>query len=558
MAAVFSSSGPLASFSSFFMPQKQTLSESQKTALFKDMNALKVTLTDRVAAFNSALLTQPEYTVLKKLLEGIKEEYAVGRRAVFDQVPQALYNDAQAAIQTLEDELKTLLETLPAKLKLCKKMQELRFPQEFAVTHPEFVGFLFESKLAFWIACFRNSTATGPQNHGIRTSSTGQPQIQLNGEWTSWDVIQTVVRYDKVHDKLVSATNPKQGYTYISPMGLVPKDRFDYDQIYPIEQLSEGEYTELVENAKKFHETNADRDPETIKDAVFQVVTTFRTKWWGVEIPENWLTKNLLANFPRHVTLRVVDKDRKVYSFGFEMKKKESDSVTSFFPPTILKTGTTHISVPDYEEPKPYELRTTTNVPITSKRAKDILDFVSFHNRQGVRFNYMKQNCTKLTGETLALAGYRIDTRISFGNFFGNFFPDLKDVPYVGWSLAIIVGAVMSVVRPIINAVIAYTPSPIKQVVRYIPEKIQTILINLFILCLGASNMTTPLPDDAEDERDNTTKLGRFSRIIRSPFDIFRDDICDINYPQTIVNWQKEQRSTKQVAYDGAPTLNLI
>ena len=87
---------------------------------------------------------------------------------------------------------------------------------------------------------------------------------------------------------------------------------------------------------------------------------------------------------------------------------------------------------------------------------------------------------------------------------------------------------------------------------------IQTVFINLFLLCIGASLATTPLPAGVEDERDNTTKLGRFSRIIRSPLDIFREDTCDINYSQAIVNWQKEQKSTKQVAYDGTPKLNLI
>lgn len=555
MASVLSSLH--AQIGTVFAPQKEVLSDAQKRVLLDEAKASKRTIDDRLAACKLVLSTETDQKALKGMLESIKKDFKDAFDAVLEGIPPGQIAEAKKVIQPVVSEVEQEITELSAQIKLCKKMADLQFPQVLVVTHPDFCTFLFESNLAFWIACFRNSTEAGPQNHGVRLTDEGDPQIKLNGEWKTWAEVQKVVVYDKVQLRLVAAADSKLGYTYLSPMGLVQKDRFDYDQIYPVERLSEREYAELRASARKFYDTNEEVDPGVEKDAIYQVVTTFRTKWWGIEIPENWLTKNLIGNFPRHVTLRVIDKDRNVYSFGFEMKKEESESITSFFPPTVLKSGTTHVSVPDYEEPRPYELRTTTNVPITSVRAKTILDFVSLHNREGVRFNFMKQNCTKLTGETLALAGYRIDTRISFGDFFGNIMPNLKDVPYIGTPLHFVVETVMSVVRPILNAVKAYTPQVIKSVVRFIPELIQTVLINIFLLCLGASTMTSPLPEGVEDERDNTTKLGRFSRIIRSPLDMFREN-CDINYSQAIVDWQKMQKSTQEVRYDGTPKFNFI
>ena len=544
--------------SSVFSASPEPLTAEQRSSLQEDATRLQTGIEGNIAALKLSMRTESNQTTLKEFLDSTKRALKTECIAILSHIPAAQKKEAETLLQVTKAALVGQLETLPAQIKMVKKMRDQGFPQELAVTHPDFVDFIFNSKLAFWISCFRNSTEAGPVNHGVKVSNTGEPMLKMNGSWQSWEQVQNLVTYDESIEKLVSTNDSTQTWTYISPQGLVQKDRFDYTEVYPVEEVSEAEYGRLLDHAKKFYETNEELEPGIAKDAIYQVVTTYRTKWWGVEIPDNWMTKNILVSMPRHVTLRVIDKDRKVYSFGFEMKKEEADLVTCFVPPTVLKTATTHVSVPDYEEPRPFEERTTTCVPMTNERAKKILDFVSFHNSQGVRFNFMKQNCTKLTGETLALAGYRIDTRISFGDFWANLMPNLKDVPIIGSPAAWIMEKVMYVVRPILNAVITYTPSVIKQVVRYIPEKIATILINLFILTLGGATMTSPLPEGVEDERDNVTRLGRFSRIIRSPLDLFSDDICDINYSQAIVEWQMKQKSTAVVEYDGKPQLNLI
>lgn len=558
MSSVFGSAAPIGSFvSSLFFSNPESLTDEQKRLLDESALRLRGDIANQIEALKLAMKSETSQTNLKDTFDAIKSYLKTECKAILSQISSAQQREAAVRLNETRDALERDLAELPLQIKMVKKLRDQGFPQELAVTHPSFVRFIFESKLAFWISCFRNSTEMGPQNHGVKLSATGEPMLKMNGSWQTWEHIQAVIRYDEESEKLVSKNNYTQSWTYVSPQGLIQKDRFDYTEIYPIEEVSEVEYARLLQHSKKFYDNNPELDVGVEKEAIYQVVTTYRTKWWGVEIPDNWMTKNLLKTMPRHVTLRIIDKDRKVYSFGFEMKKEESDLITSFLPPTILKTATTHISVPDYEEPRPFEERVTTNVPLTSARAKQILDFVTHHNTQGIRFNFMKQNCTKLTGETLALAGYRIDTRISFGNFWSNFLPNMKDVPIIGVPMDWVMKKILYVVRPILNAMITYTPAPIKQVVRYIPEKIATILINLFIWVLGGASMTSPLPEGVEDERDNATKLGRFSRIIRSPLDIFRDDTCDINYSQAIVDWQMRQNSTVTAEYDGKPQLNL-
>ena len=85
------------------------------------------------------------------------------------------------------------------------------------------------------------------------------------------------------------------------------------------------------------------------------------------------------------------------------------------------------------------------------------------------------------------------------------------------------------------------------------------VLINLFILTIGGATMTSPLNEGEQDERDNSQKLARFSRIVRSPLDLFRAETCDINYSQAIVDWQEKQQSTVISKFNPRkPQLNLL
>jgi hypothetical protein len=282
---------------------------------------------------------------------------------------------------------------------------------------------------------------------------------------------------------------------------------------------------------------------------VLQVISTNRIQ------SKDWKTENLVKAYPEHATYRLITEDGKVYSFGFQMEQDEEAEVFSDssypFPLTFTKTTKTRITTPDYEEPRPFKQKRITSVPITNERLESICRFVADENDGTLSFNFIRQNCATLGREVLKRAGVSTPERWTLGFGLSQLLPNLERVPYVGKPLKYVAGIISAIAEKIFAVIAAITPSIVQEGIYFIPRKISTLLANTFVCLIGGrlSSLKEPLQDDVRDDLENTQKFTRFSRLIRTLSDFFRDDLSMVDAHLCLIDWQMKQKTTKIVDF---------
>ena len=356
--------------------------------------------------------------------------------------------------------------------KYLKKLEELPYLKEILtedmiLNHLDFVEFLFESDTIFFLASFRHTSEADALVHTITTDEQGNPAILFQGAMRPWSYVKTQIRYDSAADKLVSVNDPQVGWNYLLDKGFVQRDRFEYTEIYPIGKVSHDDYQILLEHGKKFYLGNHDKDPSATKDHVFQIVTSYRPKFY-YEIPDTWYAQNARQYLPKHITFRMVDKEGNLYSFGIEPKPDAFVAIKSALPFSMLTTTDTKISTPDIEERKDFVTRTATSIAVSEADAKAILQEVSRINNGDTRFNYMKQPCSKLASHFLQMLEVPVDTRTSLSEISGYLLPSLEHIPFIGRPLRVVVDLITSVANAIVSCVIKYIPEFVQTGVSFV------------------------------------------------------------------------------------------
>ena len=413
----------------------------------------------------------------------------------------------------------------------------------------EDIRFMMTSKLAFSIALFKNSTGQGQERHALRALD-GQVCMKQEGAWVPLSVIRANLEYDPRQDKLVSKGQANVVWSYLSPNGLVKFDRYNYNALPVVEELSPAEHATILGEAQSFwwaEQPEVDVGQE--KKCVLQVISTNRVH------SDDWATENLARGYPEHATFRVISPDGKVYSFGFQMEKQEENSIfkDKFFPYplTFLKTTETKITAPDYEEARPYRLKRVTSIPMTPERMENILAFIAEQNKNGVTFNFIRQNCATLASELIGKAGIaNKPERWTLGHGLASLFPEWSKVPYIGAPLAFVMHAINYVSKAIFDGMKKYTPEPIQTIGGFIPRKISALIANTFLLTLGGRLVSKKHEESmnagtTEDDLDNRRGFTCFSRLISSVGDMFRDDLSDLDAHQCLGDWQIKQASTQ-------------
>ncbi len=454
-----------------------------------------------------------------------------------------------------------LLQQHDNQVKLYTRWRKLGFPPSVVISHPECVEFLMESPFGFAISMFQNHPSAGPERHGIKLASDGHPKIKMNGEWRRWGEIQALVEFDKVTHRVISKGDASKGWNYISPDGMVQKDMYVYDELYPVEQLSPEEYLTARKHAEKFFTANPEVDPGIDKDCIIQIVTNSAMK---LDLPKNWLTANIHKYVPQHSSIRIIDKEGKVYSFGAITDQKSADILKENMPYTFLASVDTRATCYDWQESFLFD-RQVTSVPLTSARKDDILKFVSKVNQDGIRFSFMKQNCAKFSTAVMDKAGVHIDTRISLPSLFGALIPDFSSLP-VFREVAYVAAKVTQAVRPIFETLHRVIPQPIHRVfsfigdvVGFIPNKLSAIFFNTLLLILGGAKVGSPLPDSRPHNPEwNDYELRDFHRVINTVGDFFSNETSDMYHSIGISEWQKKQPSTIFYKKDAVSKMHIL
>ena len=444
---------------------------------------------------------------------------------------------------------------------VAKKWTALSFPAEVLQRHADCARFLIESKFAFSIAGFRE-TSQNPELHDLKLADDGHPLIKVRGEWMRWEQLKAQVLFDPETNQIRSRDYPGQvveSWTYLSPQGLVRIDRMNHERLVDIYQLSPEEYQRTLAFAHHFYETNPEVDVGIRKDCVLQFMTTPRKTIFAVaDAGDEDHYLNVSSNAPTHIVVRLIMPDGKLYSCGIEATaeglKFMLENFFATIPAKINKAG-------DYEEFREFDKRIVTCIPLTNARAEGIIN--ELNEKGTIRFQYGRQNCSVLMRLVMRGAGYEpVNNQRSIASILIDSLPNLEHLPKIGP----LIGKVQTVTTPIFTWINHLPPTcvkvvfaTLKAVVLFIPGKIGNFVLNLLQLKLGAGKMLYSLPaGTAEDEFYDQRRLINFSSSIRSFWDMFKDETSTIYHSKPIIDWQKEQKSTFTEPYSGCPKLVVV
>ena len=418
----------------------------------------------------------------------------------------------------------------------------------------ESVQFLCESKLIYTIVGFQNTPSK--EEELLLEEREDDLYIKKEGEFVSVSDLMSELEWSKEKQRIVNKQNPDECWIYLSPNGLTKQDRWNVKDMMSVHEISEEQMKELREHAQTFyHEMNPDPTPEETKDSVMQVFVSPRKY---SELDDHPMLRGTASHLPIHVAMRLV-KDGKVYSFGYEMFPEQQGYVTgSLF--NMLSAADAKIAVLDYEEMREHQGRIVTSIPVTDKAVEEMLEMANEINAdEPPTFNYLLQSCAKIAHLFLDKAGIPVNADMHGKTFIHNILPMMSNAPVLKHIIRPIrkltqkIGSVMpNCVR---NAFAA-----IARAFTYVPRKIGTFLVNVIVITLGGGK-TAPGMHQIDKEKDNPRQkegLARFSKVVRSFWDLFSEDLTDMKHPHLFIQWMLNQDSTAVHPYSGTPNLAII
>lgn len=500
------------------------------------------------------------YPLLEKELQEITPLLQEGRKISNSLALNSQMASINSLVQPRLTQLQTLYTAVQQELlgrskrkeedtKLIQKWEKLGLPMSVLENYPDCARFLIESGLAFSIIGYRES-CQDPIQHDLKLDHDGHPMLKMQGRFVRWETVSRELHYDAKSEKIKSRAYPgsiTQSWSYFQD-GLVPVDRFEYDQVFPVYRLSQDEYNRTLQYARNFYHNNPEKDPVIAKDCIVQF-TTIENR----VVPKGALFDNAQRNYPVHIGMRLITSDRQVYSFGYQLPPEEAEFIFSDYFSTFLATAEAKISMRDYEEFRPVD-KLVTSIPLSSQHAQNIINRLNELNGKQLRFQYMRQNCSPLMREVMQLAGYDVDLRTTAKEVVYDALPSLTQIP--------IIGKTVSIAKKIWNSLPRIATMPLEfsvSLILYIPNKIATVATNLLAWKMGANKKTTPLQEGVEDEAFfDKKKLQTFSTLIRSWTDIFSDEVNVVYHSKYFIDWQKRQHSTFKEIYSGRPKFAIV
>lgn len=423
------------------------------------------------------------------------------------------------------------------------------FDQSLEETDPASVHFITESLLGETIALYQRTGAVLLNNDLGVQNRAGKAFIKVNGEWTACSEIIGKIHYAQEMDKKFEVCN-LIGWNFVHPDGLVEKDSFTYQELYPIGKLVPDVHQRLLQEGQTWLNLHPGVDEGVEKPCLMQVVTSQE-----LNLSEGWYARNLEDTVPQHAFIRLIDQQGNLYSFGSRSpySKENNTSGLGYF----LSTWSTHLSTPDYIERWTVPLRRVTTLPLTQERFQNLIHFANEMNSgSGLRFNFARQNCVRIVQQGLHIAGIDVTTKISLPSLVYAMLPSLHEYPVVGAPLS----AVASVTSSAAHSVFSKIPTPqwstpecvktacrhIGSVCAYLPKKAAALSVSGLALCLGGGRMVPRNEEEQKHQENNThndDRLTSFRKLIS--WETCADvENCYLFYTYPLIQWQESQEST--------------
>ncbi len=369
-----------------------------------------------------------------------------------------------ALIPTLDaDDIQKLIPVIAelankaAEIKAQKAWLELGFSEALLETDADSVYFLIRSGFAYHMHLF---------SHDIIDR-----QILVEGEYKPLHDALRHLMIDYTSGKVVSREMRESFYNYIATAGIVQKNP-NPSVLYPIAKV------------------------EPRAECALQIVTTLDRHF------ESVFTEGLNELLPHHSSLRLIDKEGNLYSFGLQVAKEHARFMDAH-EHSYTAQGMAWVSVPDFRETRPFYERYITTLPISEEALSHLLLIAGKINEEGgCAFTITGKNCNYFVVSLLQEVGIDIDTHITLGD------AAIRTVPYVG---------------KVFEPFYAQIPDPIK--------KIGTPLTNGLIAFFGGGTGYYKIEDFFDDEK------------------------AELYHPYKLIDWQKKHTGTQYVPATRCPKL---
>jgi hypothetical protein len=465
------------------------------------------------------------YDILKATDEKIFEL----RHQIF--ATKASRKESEQKVRLLESvEKKTLsFKELSDRYTTVKKWIEAGYDRTFITSDPEAVTFFGIGDFRT-LLLFKNSTSQLKRADMDLHFDKDLKKVlfKVQGQWKLLSEIKDLITIDTVEKQF-------RGWTYVHPDGFVPIGRTEWTTLRPYARLSRRAHEELKEEASAFwSESQPEIDPGVDKPCVLQVFVAKNDK-----DPAPSLLKNFRKMFIAHCYVRLIDSLGWVYccgAFRGTLKDIEHCCPGGF----TLKTTTYRAALTDGEERHSYEADSVA-IPLSVKRFLQIKERnESFNQNGGIRVCITRRNCCRNAQEILELAGVKVDTRLTLGEWLVGSLPDVADVPCVGRPL----DALSRVVTSAYRLSPSFVPSPIKKLTSWVwnaawflPQKVLTTMSSLCVIALGGTKGTPVLNQKQGTPVDDFN----MKRLIDKPSDIFKPIV--IYSSGTLRSWILRQRN---------------
>jgi hypothetical protein len=443
---------------------------------------------------------------------------------------------------------------------LVKKWRKLGLPESVLANERDCARCLVNTKTIFTMVGLQNSSPNAERC--IRIDEEGHALFKIEGRWAGWGEISGRLQFNEKLSRWEERNHSEKVWCYVSPQGFVPLDR--RKQCFPVHQITEDQYREILTQAEKFLDTNP--VPKEDKDKEKNYIIQFNYSVENNQIP-NWAVfDNLRKMLPAHIGMRLITPDNQVFSFGFSIDPGQIEQMMpggSMFTHHIATTTDAQMEMGDYQEFRPFNERVTTSIPIPQDRAQAILDFITEFQSKQRRFNYKEQNCSAPVKEIFNRTGYGHlfpDTRTSLGMMALKSLPSPSVIPVIGPIIEKVIAAFERAKEWIIDMLpknVLEAFEWIVYIITYIPRKIGTILENLFILAVGGTKMSTPLDNPLEDPLGGELRVKNISCLIQDWTDIFKDETATVYHVGPFLDWMRLQPSTFVTKKSDTPRLFL-
>lgn len=425
----------------------------------------------------------------------------------------------------------TTTKTTPASLNplpnsYSKKWEELGLESSLPSSHPDFVKLMIDTKLAFTVVGFFNTSDAKDKDPPIKLED-GMPHLKCEGSWISWEQFQDEFEFSEYDQKFISKQNRGESWTYTYPSGFIKEDPNCFKKAFPVFELSDEQYAQVKEIASKFISNESGE-----KDCIVQFYTS-------PELPStNRWKKNLHERLPVHLGMRVITKDKKLYSFGLFGNSYITTDMKNIR--NTLKTYNACIRAPDYYEFGRFYKRRITSIPTTSEKAAKILERITEFNQKGIRYNMFAQNCFAVADDILNELGYESPVKsLAPREFFWLLLPNAED-----FYLGNLVKKAQSL-RRFIPSII--TANPIK-----------TLCTSAFLCLFGASKQEKPQTKLTQEPSFKKPGAKPITCLYPTWKSLLNPDIGRINHHAPFMQWQLDQKSTFETDDRNKPKLHFL